>query len=174
MALAFDSFARARQYADLVKAKQQIDRLETKEKKTKEKDRKWLQRGLAIGLTNGTLFGWGWVNEKFGSTSPGAPATGPKNVSLLGIPVDLAVGGVLTGMSFMGWFGKWSDYVLDVGNGSLGAFAYRMGAELGHGWVSSQQQQQQATKGAPPQIATGAARVGPQGGRMHTVHFARP
>ncbi len=174
MALPFRALAAVKHYGELARAKQQLERVENREKKAKEKDREWLQRGVSIALTNGTLFGWGWINEKYGSTSPGAATTGPKNVAIAGIPMDAVVGGAMTAAGFLGWFGKrWSDYALNVGNGSLGAFAYRMGAELGHGWVTSQQQQQ-TTSGAPSrQMGTGAARVGPQGGRLHTVHYAR-
>ncbi len=171
MALPFHLLATVKRYGELARARQRLDGIDDRDKA--QEDRAWVRRGVSIALTNGALFGWGWINEKYGSPSPGAAETGPKNVAVAGIPLDVIVGGAMLAVGFLGVFGKTgSDCAINFGNGSLGAFAYRMGAELGHGWARSQHQP--TTSVGPSRERAGAARVGPQGGRLHTVYVATP
>jgi hypothetical protein len=156
-------------FESLAKVKQYAERVDARMKTFREKNEQAIERGFQIVEVNGALFGWGFVNEKWGALPHGADASALKEVTIAGVPVDLAAGAALLGVGLFGGLGKYGEHGINLGNGSVGAFASRMGAELGRKSVSTT-----ATTAGAPQMTAGAARVGPQGGRVHTVHYAQP
>jgi hypothetical protein len=126
-------------------------------------------QAIAVAEVNGSLAGWGYANERWGD-QPKDDVIGMRELKVMNVPADLAVGLGLLGFTFFGGMGKYEEHGLYLGIGSTGAFSYRLGAESGRrAWTKDQQSkgQQPATTGAlpPPHIAGAAART-------HHVEYA--
>src|SRR5579859_4045985 len=149
-------------FGSVAKVKEYAERLDTRMKNFRVKAEKSIERGFAIVEVTGSLFAWGYANERWGKTAD--PTTALNEITVAGVPADLGAGIALLGVSFFGGLGKYAEHGINIGSGSAGAFAYRMGADLGRKGARGAT----TTSGAPAQIGTGAVRV-PVGGRAHHV-----
>jgi hypothetical protein len=157
-------------FGSVAKVKEYAERLNARMTNFRQKNEKAIERGFAVLETNGALFAWGYANERWGKTQDAT--SGLNEITIVGVPADLGVGLGLLGLSFFGGLGKYAEHGLNLGNGSTGAFSYRMGADLGRKGAQSTQGTSTTTSGAPAQVGAGAARV-PVGGRAHHVEYAR-
>jgi hypothetical protein len=116
---------------------------------------KSIERATSLAVTAGSTGAFAYLNERYGQP----PANDPSALAeyqLMGVPADLAFGGVATVAVFLGAAGKYEHLVSSVGNGALGAFTYRFGAETGR--KHKAQAGQPGGGGAPAQTkASGAA-----------------
>jgi hypothetical protein len=152
-------------FSSAAKVKEVYERLQNRMQNFRKNNEKQIERGFTIVETTGALFAWGYANERWGKTTD--PTSGLNEITVVGVPADLGVGLGLLGLSFFGGLGKYAEHGINLGNGSTGAFAYRMGADLGRKGA----QGSTTTSGVPAQIGVGAARV-PVGGRAHHVEYA--
>jgi hypothetical protein len=152
-------------FEGLSKVKALQERLTSRMHSMRMKAEKAIEQTTTVVEVNGTLFGWGYANEKWGE-APKDDANGFKEYKLLGVPADLGAGLALLGVSFFGGLGKYDSHGINVGAASTGGFSYRLGAEMGRRGEGT------TTKGAAPQVGRGNA-AGPNGGRMHHVDYAR-
>ena len=134
---------------------------------------KAIERGAAIAITNVTALAAGYANERWGAVPENDPG-GYKELAVMGAPVDLLVGGGTLAGVMLGAFGKYDHFGLSLGNGALGGFAYRFGGEFARRHAAAAAAAPAtATKGARPQMATGAAPwQETAGGRVHHVQYA--
>jgi hypothetical protein len=94
----------------------------------------------------GTAFGLGWANARFGDPAKGLA---DREVELLGLPVDLTGGIVLTGLSLLDMFGKkYDEHVANIGIGALASYGNRKGMEIGS--IQQLKQPAQQTSGYLP------------------------
>jgi hypothetical protein len=152
-------------FGSAAKVKEVYERLQSRMHSFRKNSEKQIERGFTILENNGALFAWGYANERWGKTAD--VTSGLNEITIVGVPADLGVGLGLLGLSFFGGLGKYAEHGVNLGNGSTGAFAYRMGADLGRKGA----QHATTTSGAPAQMSAGAARV-PVGGRAHHVEYA--
>jgi hypothetical protein len=156
-------------FGSVAKVKEHFERLQARMHNFRVKNEQTIERAFAVVETNGALFAWGYANERWGKTAD--PTIGLNEITVIGVPADLGVGIGLLGLSFFGGLGKYAEHGINLGNGSTGAFSYRMGADLGR--KGAQESQQSTTSGAEQrQMGAGAARV-PYGGRAHHVEYSR-
>jgi hypothetical protein len=152
-------------FGSVAKVKEHWERMQARMKNFREKNEKNIERGFAIVEVTGSLFAWGYANERWGQTTD---PLGLKEITVVGVPADLGAGIGLLAVGLFGGLGKYAEHGINLGSGSAGAFAYRMGAELGR-------------KGAAPAAGTttaGALPTGqqarmPYGGRQHHVTYAQ-
>jgi hypothetical protein len=149
-------------FEGLGKIKEMQARLTSRMHSMRAKAEKAIEQTTTVVEVNGTLFGWGYANEKFGE-APADDPSGLKEYKLLGVPADLGAGLAMLGISFFGGLGKYDSHGINVGSASTGAFSYRLGAEMGR-----RAEKPTTTKGAP-RVGQG---TGPNGGRMHHVDYA--
>lgn len=150
------------EHASMTKMKEIAARAQGRLMAIKKGAEKGMHQAFAVAEVNGTAFGWGYANARWGSV----PANGGmKEITIVGVPADLGVGVALLGLSFFGALGTYGEHGLNVGNGSTAPFSYRMGSELGEKSLSG------GTATSGQRMAAGARR-GPQGGRMHDVQYA--
>lgn len=109
--------------------KQAYETMANRLRNVRKEGEKAIERTAAIAFTSGTATALGYVNEMHG-TAPTNDPQGYPEYSLLGVPVDMAVGGVALAATFLGAAGKYDHFVLSIGNGGLSAFGYRFGAEF--------------------------------------------
>jgi hypothetical protein len=153
------------EFGSVAKVKEHWERMNARMKRFRESNEKNIERGFAIVEVTGSLFGWGYANERWGNTTD---PLGLKEVTIAGVPADLGTGVGLLALGLFGGLGKYAEHGINLGSGSAGAFAYRMGAELGRKAVAPAT----TTSGQPHQFTQGAARVG--AGRTHHVTYAQP
>ncbi len=152
------------EHASMSKMKEIAMRAQGRLASIKKASEKGIHQAFQIAEVNGTLFGWGYANERWG-TLPANATTQMKEIAVMGVPADLGVGITMLGLSMFGGFGVYAEHGLNVGNGSTSAFAYRMGGEMGN----KAAQPSTTTSGRLGQRQT----VGPNGGRVHHVQYAR-
>ncbi|MHB2027564.1 MAG: hypothetical protein ACYCPT_01950 [Acidimicrobiales bacterium] len=104
-------------------------------------------RTAAIVLSTG---GMAYLNGRYSQPSA-------DHVQVAGVPVDLAGGLFLTGLSLAGMTGKFAGVVASVGAGGLGAYAARMGTQWG---ATAKLAAAAATPAIPTTAAAGAFAVG--------------
>jgi len=151
-------------FEGLAKVKALQERLTSRMHSMRAKAEKAIEQTTTVVEVNGTLFGWGYANEKFGE-APADDPSGFKEYKLLGVPADLGAGLGLLGVAFFGGLGKYDGHGINVGAASTGGFSYRLGAEMGR-----RAEKGTTTKGAAPRVGQGTQ--GPNGGRMHHVDYA--
>jgi hypothetical protein len=117
------------EYGSVARVKEHARRLPNRMDNCRKEYEKATERGFAVLETNGVLFAWGYANERWGKTKD--RTAGLHEITVAGVPADLGVGLGLLGLSFFGGLGPYSEHGVNLGNGSTGAFSYRMGAELG-------------------------------------------
>jgi hypothetical protein len=142
-------------HMSMKKAKEAYERMSNRIASVRKESEKVIGRGLQVAETAGSSFAWGYANHKWG-TVPASDAAALPEVQLLGLPADLGAGVLMVGAGFFGAFGRYEEHGFNVGAGSIGAFAYRMGAELG-----AKSEHTQAPK-RPKAVTSGY-------GRMHSV-----
>jgi len=147
-------------------AKEVQERLLSRMAGMRKKVEKGISQTTEIVEVNGSLFGWGYANERWGE-APADDPSGLKEYKLLGVPADLATGTALLGVALFGGLGKYEDHGIHLGAGSTGAFSYRLGGEVGRR-AERDDGKKKPAKG-PAQVTSGA---GPNGGRMHHVEYA--
>jgi len=154
------------EHASMSKMKEIAMRAQGRLASIKKASEKGIHQAFQIAEVNGTLFGWGYANERWGALPTGA-TTSMKEIAVMGVPADLGVGIGLLGLSMFGGLGVYAEHGLNVGNGSTGAFSYRMGGEMGN----------KAATATPTATTSGRLgqrqTVGPHGGRVHHVQYAR-
>jgi hypothetical protein len=97
----------------------EIQALKTKHEKAIEKANDVIEQGVDATLASATAFGLGvWQTRS-------------DHQSLLGVPVDLAVGLVAHAAGFMGMGGKAAPYLHSMGNGALSAHFHTVGRGVG-------------------------------------------
>lgn len=153
------------EHASMSKMKEIAMRAQGRLTAIKKASEKGIEQAFQVLEVNGALFGWGYANERWGAV-PTASTTQMKEITVMGVPADLGAGVVLLGLSMFGGLGRYAEHGISMGNGSTGAFAYRMGGELG---AKALQPATTTTSGRLGQRQT----VGPHGGRMHHVQYAR-
>jgi hypothetical protein len=116
---------------------------------------KTIERGAALAFTAGSATAFGYVNERYGKPPASDPSSYPE-YTVMGVPVDLAVGGLGTAACLLNMAGKYEHIVSSVSNGSLGAFGYRFGAEYARKHKAQQAAAPAATK------TSGATAWGPR------------
>jgi hypothetical protein len=145
---------------DMTHAKAELERLRTKVKHSAAKNEAQIDTALRAVGTVGSLFAWGYINERFGESPKDHPEA-PKEHKILGAPSDLAVGFTVGAFAAFGGLGKYAAAGLNIAESSVGSFAARFGQELGKKALEKHQQS------AAPKTA-GAARVT---GRAHHVAY---
>jgi hypothetical protein len=76
-------------------------------------------------------------------------AAGRQAYEVAGVPADLALGVLFSGLALTGYFGDHAKHAHNVGNGFLCAYACRMGTL----WGSAAKSQLQAAQAGRPQFA---------------------
>ena len=152
-------------FGSVAKVKEHWERMNARMKSFREKNEKTIERGFAIAEVSGSLFAWGYANERWGNTTD---PLGLKEITVVGVPADLGAGVGLLALGLFGGLGRYAEHGVNLGSGSAGAFAYRMGAELGRKAVAPTT----TTSGYPQQFGQGA-RVGAPVGRQHHVTYAQ-
>lgn len=117
-------------HRSLLEAKKAVMRMKDRIGKVREDNERVIGQGLQVVEAGAAMFGWGWANHKFG-TVPAHDAAALPEVQVLGLPADLGAGVLLVGAAMFGAFGRYDEHAINVGAGSIGAFGYRMGAEIG-------------------------------------------
>ena len=158
------------EHASMSKMKEIAQRAQHRLATIKKASEKGMHQAFAIAEVNGTLFGWGYANARYGALPAGAAAGAMKEIAVMGVPADLGLGVALLGLSLFGGLGMYAEHGINVGNGSTGAFSYRMGTELGEKALSGGTTTPAA---GVPRVGAAPQRVGPQGGRMHHVQYER-
>jgi hypothetical protein len=153
-------------FQSIGKVKEYAERLNSRMENFRKKNEKAIEQGFALVETNGALFAWGFANERWGKTQD--PTIGLNEITVAGVPADLGVGLGLLGLAFFGGLGRYAEHGINLGNGSTGAFAYRMGADLGR--KGALNASSTTTAGAPAQLGAPPARV-PVGGRAYHVPY---
>lgn len=153
-------------FGGLAKVKEFAERARARMSNMRKESERVISRTLQVVETTATLGGWGYANGRWGEVSA-QDASSLAEIKLLGMPADLVAGGVLLGVSFFKGLGAYEEHGFNVGTGSTGAFAYRMGYEMGSKSAHESHAGKTTTKGTP---AMTAGNRGAHGGRVHTVY----
>ena len=101
-------------FEGLAKVKALQERLTSRMHGMRMKAEKAIEQTTTVVEVNGTLFGWGYANEKFGEAPKDDPQ-GFKEYKLLGVPADLGAGLGLLAVSFFGGLGKYDSHGINIG-----------------------------------------------------------
>ncbi len=126
-----------------------------------------LDQASSVAFTGGTALALGYANERWGS-APKDDAGGYKELTVMSVPVDMLTGGAALAGVFLGAFGKYDQFALNIGNGATSAFAYRFGAEM----ARKHAQQAPAAPAATSALGPGAPAASAWSGRPRHVTFA--
>lgn len=153
-------------FGSIAKVKEFAERARTRMAGIRKENERVISRALQVVETNATLGGWGYANGRWGEVNA-QDASALAEIKVLGMPADLLAGGVLLGVSFFKGLGVYEEHGFNVGTGSTGAFAYRMGYEMG----SKSAHESAAPR--PGKVSTkgiGTGYRGAHGGQVHTVY----
>jgi hypothetical protein len=118
-------------FASINRVKEAYEGLKARMSRVRKESEKTVERALQVVETGGASTGWGYANARWG-TVPADDASAPSAIEVMGVPADLGVGLVLIGGSFFGALGRYEEHGYNLGTGSVCAFGYRLGTELGH------------------------------------------
>lgn len=101
-----------------------------------------LDQGMTAVLTVGTAAGLGLLHGRHGS------------VEVVGVPVELVVGGGATALSLFGFGGKYRRQIGAIGGGALSVYAYTMAKGAGQNMKAKAGGGADTTRGLPSERLT--------------------
>lgn len=151
--MAFESVAHVKEYAE---------RLKSRMHNMAQAAERGIGFAMEIAEVNAATMGWGYVSGRWGAVPANAQPNTLPEYDVMGIPADLLAGGALLAISFFGGLGKYESHGIHLGAGSVGAFTYRLGYQLG----ATAGGHSTSVSGVPRQVGQGAVRVNAWGGRV--------
>lgn len=105
------------------KAKELVERMHRKMQDLKKGSETAIGYGVQAAETVGTAFAFGYAHARWGGDD--------KELKVIGVPADLAVGITLVVAGLGGGLGKYGEHGVNIGSGALSSYAYKAGTEIG-------------------------------------------